>query len=83
VDKRKGASRYRGTARRPILAFFCVGEKSRAHPIHVDGARQCPNEARTRLERWRKKAKFICRNGARAGKHSCLGLCAFRDLAAR
>ena len=29
--KRKGASSYRGTARRPILAFFSVGEKSRVH----------------------------------------------------
>jgi hypothetical protein len=29
--KRKGASSYRGTARRPILAFFSVGEKSRLH----------------------------------------------------
>jgi len=61
--KRKGASRYRGTARRPILAFFCVGEKSRKHPIHADGARQCPNGAQARLERRTKKTKFICRNG--------------------
>lgn len=61
--ERKGASRYRGTARRPIPAFFCVGEKSRSHPIHVDGSRQCPNGARATAAAGVNETLFISRDG--------------------
>src|SRR5262245_8390788 len=49
--ERKGASSHRGTARRPILAFFCVGETTEryfAEGYQLDRFRRRPKRTRCR-----------------------------------